>query len=386
MRQVLLSLTLLLLPMFMMIQGCHAHSHGHDHDHDHDHDHGHEHHHHDEDKDMKKGILLAAFGSSYPQAQPALDNIEKMTKEAFPEVPVRWAYTSRMVRHSLAKKDKHFDSPAMALARMEDEGFTHVAVMSLHTIGGVEFHELRSVVGAFQDMQSNLKQVSLSSPLLGSPDVMERVRDSMLDNLPADRKADEAVIWVGHGSYHPSNAFYQALAYKLQRKDENVFMATLGCLGGSPSFEDVKEEVKAKGIDKAYLVPFMSVVGAHTIRDVAGKDNSGHDHSHDHGHEHNHDHEHNHSHDHGHDHDHDHNDGHGHDHNHDHNHNHGHDHGHNHDHGHDHDHDHHHGDPWKQRLQDAGIETEVVLKGTGEYDDFVNIWLDQLKKAVEQLH
>jgi len=181
---------------------------------------------------------------------------------------------------------------------------------------------------------------------------MERVRDSMLDNLPADRKADEAVIWVGHGSYHPSNAFYQALAYKLQRKDENVFMATLGCLGGSPSFEDVKEEVKAKGIDKAYLVPFMSVVGAHTIRDVAGKDNSGHDHSHDHGHEHNHDHEHNHS----------------------------------HDHGHDHDHDHHHGDPWKQRLQDAGIETEVVLKGTGEYDDFVNIWLDQLKKAVEQLH
>ncbi len=291
---------------------------------------------------MKKGILLAAFGSSYPRAQSALDNIEHMTKEAFPEVPVRWAYTSRVVRRALAKEGEQFDSPVMALAKMEDEGFTHVAVMSLHTIAGVEFHELRSVVSAFQDMKSNLQQVSLSSPLLGSPEVMKRVRDSMLENLPEGRSEDEAVIWVGHGSYHPSNAFYQALAYELQRKDENVFMATLGCLGGSPSFEDVKEEIKAKGIEKAYLVPFMSVVGAHTIRDVAGKDNSGHDHGHNHDHDH--------------------------------------------DHGHNHDNHHHHGESWKERLENAGIQTEVVLKGTGEYDDFVHIWLDQLSQAMDELH
>lgn len=332
MKQALLSLTLLLLPMFMMIQGVHAHSHGNDH--------GHGHHHHNEDKDMKKGILLAAFGSSYPQAQPALDNIERMTREAFPEVPVRWAYTSRIVRHSLAAQGEHFDSVAMALARMEDEGFTHVAVQSLHTIPGKEFHELRSVVSAFQNMESNLQHLSLGAPLLNEPDELVKVREVMLEIIPGERQPDEAVIWVGHGSYHPANAFYVALAHLLQAKDENVHLATMGHLGEEvPSFDRVKEQIKAKGVSRVYLMPFMSVVGAHTIRDVAGKDNSD-------DHDHNHDHAHNHS----------------------------------------NDHDHHHGDSWKERLQNAGIETEVVLKGTGEYEDVVNIWLDQLKKAADQLH
>ncbi len=330
--------------------GCsHQHDNGHEHGHHgHSHNHGHDHEHHNHGpeahKDHKKGILLAAFGSSKPQALPALENIERMTREAFPDIPVRWAYTSRMVRHSLAGKGQHYDSPAMALAGMEDEGFTHVAVQSLHTIPGREFHELRSVVGGFQNMQSGLKRVTLGMPLLGTPEEMIRVRDVMLDNLPQDRTPEEAVIWAGHGSYHPANAFYQALAYMLQQKDENVFLATLGHLGEQcPSLEDIMKTLKTRGVKKAWLLPFMSVVGAHTIEDVAGKNSSGHDHSHDHGHSHSHDHGHAHNH-------------------------------------------HHHGDPWRERLKNAGIETEVVLKGTGEYDDFVNIWLGQLKKAVKQLH
>ena len=284
---------------------------------------------------VKKGILLAAFGSSSQEARPAFENIERMTKAVYPDTPVRWAYTSGMVRRALADKGEHYDSVPMALSRMAEDGFTHVAVQSLHTIAGVEFHRLRSVVDAFDGMDGVFTRVSLGNPLLGGPDEMKRIRDILIANSPIGRKPDEAVIWVGHGTYHPSNAFYQALAYKLRQKDDNVYMSTLGCLGGSPAFEDVKAEIAGKGIQKAYIAPFMSIVGAHTLKDVAGgkSDNHGHDHGHSH----------------------------------------------------DCDHDHHHGEPWTERLSHAGIETEMVFKGTGQYDEIVQIWLDRLEKAMETL-
>ena len=100
----------------------------------------------------KVGILLVAFGSSLPGAQVSFDNIENTTKAAYPDIPLRWAYTSHIIRKKLAKQGRHLDSPEVALAKMQDEGFTHVAVQSLHTIGGAEYHDLRRTVGAFKAM------------------------------------------------------------------------------------------------------------------------------------------------------------------------------------------------------------------------------------------
>ena len=70
----------------------------------------------------KVGILLVAFGSSKPSAQVSFENIDQKVKAVYPGVPVRWAYTSHMIRKKLAKQGKHLDSPAVALAKMQDEG------------------------------------------------------------------------------------------------------------------------------------------------------------------------------------------------------------------------------------------------------------------------
>ena len=45
----------------------------------------------------KVGILLVAFGSSQPGAQVSFDNIEKKTRTVFPDIPVRWAFTSHII-------------------------------------------------------------------------------------------------------------------------------------------------------------------------------------------------------------------------------------------------------------------------------------------------
>ena len=135
------------------------------------------------DKAPKKvGILLVAFGSSELSAQVSFENIDKKVKATYAGIPVRWAYTSTIIRKKLAKQGKHLDSPEVALAKMQDEGFTHVAVQSLHTIGGEEYHDLRRTVGAFK-MMGGFKRVVLGYPLLSTQEDMQGAVDAILTTM-----------------------------------------------------------------------------------------------------------------------------------------------------------------------------------------------------------
>jgi sirohydrochlorin cobaltochelatase len=215
---------------------------------------------------QKVGILLVAFGSSESSAQVSFENIDKKVKAAYSGIPIRWAYTSHIIRKKLAKQGKHLDSPEMALAKMQDEGFTHVAVQSLHTIGGSEYHDLRRTVGAFKNM-GGFQRVILGYPLLSTQEDMQRAVNAILEIIPKKRKKNEGVVLMGHGTHHPSNAFYAALMFQLQLKDPNIFVGTVE---GYPDVDLIKELLLKKKIKKAYLMPFMSVAGDHAKNDMAG--------------------------------------------------------------------------------------------------------------------
>jgi sirohydrochlorin cobaltochelatase len=214
----------------------------------------------------KVGILLVAFGSSEDSAQVSFENIEKQVKAAFPDIPVRWAYTSHIIRAKLAKQGKLLNSPEVALAKMQDENFTHVAVQSLHTIGGEEYHDLRRSVGAFKGM-GRFQKIILGYPLMSTQEDMERTVAAILKTIPKERKKNEAVVLMGHGTPHPSNAFYAALMFQLQLRDPNIFVGTVE---GYPDVDVIKELMLQKKVKKAYLMPFMSVAGDHAKNDMAG--------------------------------------------------------------------------------------------------------------------
>lgn len=253
----------------------------------------------------KVGILLVAFGSSEASAQVSFENIDRKVKAAHPGIPVRWAYTSHIIRSKLAKQGKHLDSPEVALAKMLDEKFTHVAVQSLHTIGGQEYHDLRRTVGAFARLHG-FQRIILGYPLLATQEDMEKVIAAVFQTIPPERKKDDAVVLMGHGTHHPSNAFYAALMFQLQLRDPNVFVGTVE---GYPEIDVIKSLLRAKGIQKAYLMPFMSVAGDHAKNDMAGDAE----------------------------------------------------------------------DSWKSVLTAAGIQCVPVLKGTAEFDAFVDIWVQHLE-------
>ena len=267
---------------------------------------------HDHERAPKTGILIAAFGSTVPEGRAALDHVDARVRAAFPDLEVRWAYTSSIVRHVMAREQGiPVDSPAMALARMMDDGFTTVAVMSLHTIPGEEYGGLLETARAFAGMPKGMDAVAVSDPLLTMPEDLERAADAILAGAPAERAPGDAVILMGHGTRHPGDAMYAALQYHLWRRDPNVFVGTVE---GTPSLDDVLAQVAERGLTRAYVLPFMAVAGDHARNDMAGDDP----------------------------------------------------------------------DSWKSRLAAAGVDAVFVLKGTAEYDAVVDIWIDHLRRVLEQ--
>lgn len=217
-----------------------------------------------------KAILLVAFGTGNPEARKTFDRIDAQARKAFPEVEIRWAFTSKTIRAKLAKEGKLLDSPEVAMARMMDEGFKRVAVLSLHVIPGEEFHDLNHNALLFAGMAGGFERVLVTRPLLSSHDDMVRVAKALLEHAPRDRTQQEAVLFMGHGSRkHPSDAIYSAMNYLFEDMAPNVFMSTVD---GHPTLDEILPKLARKGIKKVHLMPLMVVAGAHAHQDMVGEE------------------------------------------------------------------------------------------------------------------
>ena len=214
----------------------------------------------------RRGILLVAFGTSVPEAAGAIDSLKSQAEAAFPGVPVRLAYSSKIIRDKIAGGGVVKRSPAQALADMAAEGFTSVAVQSLQTIPGREYSDIKATAAAFQAMPKGIARVSVGRPLLYLPQDIAKTTEALLPGLPPHKKG-EAVLLMGHGTEHPANAAYAALQLELWKLDRDVFIATVE---STPTLDDVIPALKRAGVRSVHLAPLMSVAGDHARNDMAG--------------------------------------------------------------------------------------------------------------------
>lgn len=211
-------------------------------------------------------ILLAAFGSSEPQAHRILAVFETKVRQAFPGRPVRWAFTSGLIRERLAGEGKKTDSVSKAIARIGFERFETVAVQSLHVIPGKEFEDLeRAVMTAVED--GVIRRATLGAPLLACETDVDNTADAIIRHLPTERSEGEAVLIMGHGTWHHGDAAYDRLAAALTTRDPLV---RLGTLEGIQSLEPLLADLRKEHVATIWLVPLLAVVGAHVQRDMAG--------------------------------------------------------------------------------------------------------------------
>lgn len=225
-----------------------------------------------------KAILLVTFGTNVNRAAASFKYFDSRVKEAFPGVEIRWSYTAKSIRNNLARQGKIVDSPITALARLQDEGYTRVAVQSVHIIAGQEFYDLVNVVDNMARFQGSsgkhfqskigkfgFHQLTLGTPLLYSPEDYHKVVEAIKTWVPDN--PDHALVLVGHGSGHHAFSTYGCLNDLLRHRYENVF---LGTVEGYPSIPEVKEDLSRSGVKQVTIMPFMNIAGEHAISDLAG--------------------------------------------------------------------------------------------------------------------
>lgn len=261
---------------------------------------------------MKCGILLAAFGSGSVQGESTLKLFDVKVRARFPDIPVRWAFTSHILRNRLAQARKKTDSVRKALEKMCFEKYSHVAVQSLQIIPGNEYADLYGDAASLQSSGA-FRAVGVGAPLLSSDADVRRAAAALVCHLPAERAKEEAVILMGHGARHTAVSRYADFAQAVSALDSNIHVGTMS--DTSPLERILPQLGSPEGGRRVWLMPLLSVVGRHTLSDMAGKDSQS----------------------------------------------------------------------WRSRIDAAGFTCVPVLKGTAEYGGFIDIWLDHLADAVEQL-
>ena len=230
-------------------------------------------------------ILLVVFGTSYPEAQAAYENIERVYREEFPQAEVRIAFTSDYIRRKLLYRDNvTIDNPLTALAHLNDEGYTDVVVQSLHVIPGEEFHDLANIVESVRGIEGKFgfRNLVLGEPLLMNFVDYRNVSRALASQFEQNTTGTErtphssprdagqmAVIYMGHGTEHSANSAYSQMANILAEDHENVF---LGTVEGYPGYDEVLASLNESGVKKARLIPFMVVAGDHALNDLTGNE------------------------------------------------------------------------------------------------------------------
>ncbi|WFS63634.1 sirohydrochlorin cobaltochelatase [Pseudodesulfovibrio thermohalotolerans] len=261
---------------------------------------------------IRAAIVLAAFGSRHKNAMASLAHIMERVQAAYPDLPVRVAYTSKTIRGHMKRAGEAVDSVPTALDRLLDEGVTHVAVQSLHLIPGTEFHELLGLANELMLREDGFRRVEVGFPLVAGEAGIEEVADAVLSIAEQGKGENDAVLFMGHGTKHDGNVYYEALHRAFQERDPSVH---LGAMEAEPGIDDILERFKRDGVRKAHLLPFLFGAGWHAARDMVGDGENS----------------------------------------------------------------------WKTRLERAGIECEAVLRGAGEYDILVDIWLGHLHDAMKRM-
>lgn len=220
----------------------------------------------------KKAILVVSFGTTYADARKAcIESVEDRMRAAFPGYEVRRAFTSRMVVRRLAERDGIIvDNEREALDRLLAEGFSEVYVQPLHIIAGEEYEKIRGIVSDYAHSKK-FCYLALGRPLLYYMG-QEGQADDYLTVIQAldttQTGADEAVVFMGHGGFHPANAAYAVLQLKLQ--DTGKKNAFIYAMEGFPSLQRVVGQLRNAGIRKVRLQPFMLVAGKHVHKDMDG--------------------------------------------------------------------------------------------------------------------
>lgn len=210
----------------------------------------------------KTAILMVHFGTTEPEGRAlSLETVNNDVKATFPDMEVRQAYASAIIRNIWGKRGEHFYSPQEALMLLRADGYERVYVQSTTLMEGYEMTYLRETIASLQPF---FKVLKAGNPLLYSVEDCQKVLDILTQDAA---EKNQAVVLVGHGTTHPSTAVYAMLQTMLQEREQsNWFVSTIE---GYPTQEMTLKNLKRNKVKKVQLRPLLLTAGDHARNDIA---------------------------------------------------------------------------------------------------------------------
>lgn len=217
---------------------------------------------------MKKALVAISFGTSYPEAEQAIRNIETKLHAHYPGYDLFSAFTSRMIIRKLkAEENRTVATPPEIMEHLLKNGYQEVLCQSFHIIPGEEYEKTLNDLAPYR---SKFKRFVFGKPLLTRESDYRACVELVSRQLPQIQQEDTALVLMGHGSEHFANAAYSQMENTFRHLGfESVY---LGTVEGFPSLSYVLERLRKKSVRLVYLMPFLIVAGDHAHNDMAGAD------------------------------------------------------------------------------------------------------------------
>ncbi|MDO4542065.1 MAG: sirohydrochlorin cobaltochelatase [Bacillota bacterium] len=216
----------------------------------------------------KKALLVVSFGTSYDSTrEKTIDKLEEELSAAFSECTLYRAWTSKMIIKKILKRDGiKINTVTEAMERMLADGIEDVLIQPTHILSGVENDLMTEEALAFED---RFAKSSFGEPLLMYTDDFLATVKAVAEEFK-ELPANEALVFMGHGTTHQANSVYAALDYIFKAEGyKNIF---IGTVEGYPDFDTMLKMLKETEYKKVTLAPFMVVAGDHATNDMAGED------------------------------------------------------------------------------------------------------------------
>ena len=250
-------------------------------------------------REDKTAIVIASFGTTVPRAVVAITNITERVKKAYPNTEVRITFTSNIIRKvwrkrqaepqkwldmGIPKEVLYVKNIISTMGDLREEGYNNIIVQPTHMFYMEQSHDLNAYVralGSIRTMKDRWRpfdKVVMGRPALGMPgdkyDYHEDVAAAVA-TLAADAKQAEEngamLVYMGHGNEYWSTGIYSETQEKMREVYPQV-ETFIGVVEGSPTLDQLLDDIAESDKKKIILRPFMIVAGDHAVNDMAGEE------------------------------------------------------------------------------------------------------------------
>lgn len=243
----------------------------------------------------KNAIIIACFGTTVPEALPAITSIVEQVRQAYPNTGVRLSFTSNIIRKvwrsrqaeaakwlalGIPKDVLYPENIISVFGDLRDGGYNNIVVQPTHMFFMEQSYDLTKYVEAIASIQTKkdrwkpFDKIVMGLPALGKDgaDHLSYVKKgcaTLAGDVALAKNAGASLIYMGHGNEHWQAGIYDDVQNEMNKQYPDV-QTLVGVVEGQPDLDSVIHQLEKSGTKKVFLKPFMIVAGDHATNDMAG--------------------------------------------------------------------------------------------------------------------